>query len=348
MKKITWMLTSCNIVLSLVLFATKLNCLSFNLKAPENKLAEISQPADEIHTNISTKTPKFLSYENLVEQLNLWEKEAPGLVEIGTYGKSSKNKDLTYLRICKDKNSDLPKVLVTACIHGNEPWSASCVMAYIGNLLSEFETNQEVKNLILSRDLYFIPVVSPDSYPSNRLLGKTDPNRDFPTLKNPNHQSITPIKELQHFFLKIKPDAVLSGHTFGRIYLIPYGDSTEKCPNHEEYVQLVEKMANMSNYFYKPCCRLYKNPIYGTELDWYYRNGAFAIVAEFGTHQKEPTDLQIKQEFERTWEAFKLFLKEAPQIHIKSGADFSLYFENAGIEQEYFIHQKKILGIKSN
>jgi hypothetical protein len=340
MKKVTWMLIFCNVAIFLVL-TTKLNYPA--------KQKQESKPTDnqsvEAHTNISTKTPNFLLYNDLVEQLKTWKKEAPELVELGTYGKSLKNKDLTYLRICKNKNTDLPKVLITACIHGNEPLAASCVMAYIGNLLYEFESDKEVKSLILNRDLYFIPVVSPDSYPNNRLLGKIDPNRDFPTLKNPNHESINPVKELQDFFLKIKPDAVISGHTFGRVYLIPYGDSTEKCPNHDDYINLIGAMAKKSNYAIKPCCKLYKHPIFGTEIDWYYRNGAFAIVAEFGDHQKQPTPQQIKDEFERTWSSFKLFIKEAPQIHIKSGADFSL--DNAGIEPEYFMYQKKVLGIKS-
>lgn len=345
MKKITWMLTSCNIVLSLVLISAKLNCLSKSINNPSEK-APIVKP--EVYANISLKTPSFLSYDDLTKQLETWRKEAPNLVETGAYGKSFRNKDLKYLRICKDKKIELPKVLITACIHGNEPLAASCVMAYIGNLLSDFEKDPEVKNLILTRDLYFVPVVSPDSYPSSRLLNKVDPNRDFPTQKNPNHESIHPIKDLQEFFLRIKPDAVMSGHTFGRMYLMPYGDSKKECPDYNEYIRVAGEMARLSKYTLKPCYRLYGKPIFGTELDWYCRNGAFAIVAEFGTHQKEPTESQIQQELERTYDAFKLFIKEAPIVKMNYGFDKSIEFvQNAGIDPDYFNYQKKVVGIKA-
>jgi hypothetical protein len=340
MKKKTWMLILLNATLALVLFNTKHFVSPSKPIVNPSPIPEVVEP----HTNISLKTPEFLNYEDLTKQLEVWKSEAPELVEVGTYGKSLNKKNLTYLRICKDKKANLPKVLITACIHGNESWSTGCVMAYIGNLLYEFEHNEEVKNLILSRDLYFVPVVSPDTYPSFRYIKKIDPNRNFPTQKQVNHESITPIKELQELFMEIRPKAVFSGHTSGRLYLMPYADQRTKCPNYQEYVDLLSRMAKFSDYQYKPCCYLYKKPISGTELDWYYRNGSFAIVAEFGTHQNKPTLEQIEKEFERTWEAFKLFIKEAPLIEIKSGADSSFTFvHNAGIDPEYFEYQKKII-----
>lgn len=346
MKKVTWMLILSNAVLSLALA----NQLSSHIIKPQptpdaNPVEVIPSKPVDIHTNISIKTPEFLLYEDMVKQLNLWRQEAPELVEVETYGKSSKNKDLIYLRICKDKNANLPKVLITACIHGNEPWSTGCVMAYIGNLLADFETDPKIKELILKRDIYFIPVISPDSYPSSRQVNGVDPNRNFPTLKDPNRVSVTPIKELQNFFLKIKPNAVISGHTFGRMYLIPYGDQNQKTPNDQEYQDIVGRMSNMSNYNLKYCSKLYGTPIFGSEVDWYYRNGAFAIVAEFGSHQNKPTIKQIQEEFERTWASFKLFLEEAPLIEIKTtGGELNEFTQNAGIDLKYFDYQKRVVG----
>lgn len=342
MKKTTWMLVTCNVILALTLFGTKFYSKKIEPQSPQIIL-------NEVHTNISLRTPEFLIYEDLVSQLHVWEKEAPDLVEVKTYGKSFNNKDLFYLRICKDKKVDLPKVLITACIHGNEPWSTGCTMAYIGNLLAEYEENEEVKELILTRDIYFVPVVSPDTYASSRNIKNIDPNRDFPTPNDPNHESIVPIKELQELFLNIRPDAVLSGHTFGRMYLYPYGDNAKKCPDHDEYVRVSSKMAELSNYQSKPCHRLYKKPILGTEMDWYYRNGSFAMVVEFGTHQSKPTHKQIESEFQRTWSAFKFFLKEAPLVYIKCGSNTNINFfvGNAGIDPNYLEQQKEVLGIKS-
>jgi hypothetical protein len=38
----------------------------------------------------------------------------------------------------------------------------------------------------------------------------------------------------------------------------------------------------------------------------------FAIVMEFGTHQRLPSHEEIKNEFNMTWKAFLIFLEKAP------------------------------------
>ena len=67
-----------------------------------------------------------------------------------------------------------------------------------------------------------------------------------------------------------------------------------------------------SNYF-RPEYKV-NMPIFGTEVDWYYRNGSIPIVIEFGTHQRIPTDKDIQIEFDKTYEAMLHFIKEAPLI----------------------------------
>lgn len=268
--------------------------------------------------NISTTTPSFLEYKDIVSQLKTWNQEAPDLTTVSTYGKTKQNQDLFYIRIFnKIENKKCPKVLITGCIHGNEPWSTAEVMAYAGNLLGEYGKNKEVTDIVNSRDIYIVPVISPDSYPFSRYVDKVDPNRDFPGPNRPTHSSTPSVKAIQDLFEQIKPNAVLAGHTYGRIYLTPYGDKRNLCPNQEDFTRIVGKMAQMSDYKIDRACNLYGKPILGSEVDWYYRNGAFAIVMEIGTHQEKPTKDQIASEFIRTWESVKHFLKEAPLVEIK-------------------------------
>lgn len=268
--------------------------------------------------SISNKIPAFLEYNAIISQLETWNKEAPDLTTVSSYGKTKQGKDIFYIRIFnKIENKKCPKVLITGCIHGNEPWSTAEVMAYAGMLLGEYGKNKETTELVNSRDIYIVPVVSPDSYPFSRYVDKVDPNRDFPGPNRPNHTSTPSVKAIQNLFEQIKPNAVLAGHTYGRIYLTPYGDKRNLCPNQEDFTRIVGKMAEMSNYEIDRACNLYGKPIFGTEVDWYYRHGAFAIVMEVGTHQQKPTQDQINGEFNRTWESVKYFLKEAPLVEIK-------------------------------
>ena len=294
------------------------------------------QPTSPKTPNISVKTPEFLSYNQTVSQLKKWHEEAPDLTEIGTYGLSAAGKDLYYIKLTNTyKKEKKPAILVHSCIHGNEVHAASNMMAYFGNMLSQYGSNPEITDILDNKEIYFIPVISPDSYPNYRMNEKVDPNRDFPTPQNPEHQSSKIIMALREFFWKIKPKSVLSAHTFGRLYMIPYGDSYEKCPHQEDYQRIVGKMAELSNYKMIHTSKLYSKPISGTEVDWYYRNGAFAMVAEFGTHQKKPTTKEIQSEYERTKSAITLFLKESTDVKFTAANEDLDFSRNTGIAQTY-------------
>ena len=346
MKNKTLLLLILNLFIFIGLFVVVLNK---QVKINSIKEPEVVLP---LKVDITNESPSYLNYDNLVSQLNKWNEEAPELTEVGVYGQSSKGKDLVYIRLNNKRiKSEKPKVLITACIHGNEPWSTATTMWYIGNLLKSYSQDNQTKELLDSRDIYFVPVVSPDSYPKSRIVDGVDPNRDFPGLSNPEHKSVKPVAALQDLFLKIRPQAVMSGHTWGRVYLMPYGDVAQNCPDHDEYKKILTEMSSLSGYKNIRACDLYMGngrpnvppirvyglpqkgynvlmPIYGTEVDWYYRNGAFAVVVEFGTHQKIPTDQDIKTEFDKTYKAMRYFLAHAPllEMHpnnavLKTGVD---------------------------
>lgn len=89
-------------------------------------------------------------------------------------------------------------------------------------------------------------------------------------------------------------------------------------------------MAEMCHYNLIRACDNYRQPIFGTEVDWFYRHGAFSIlpngkrihrgafsiVMEIGTHQREPTYDEITSEFNRTFPAILYFMKESPKVEI--------------------------------
>ena len=297
----------------------------------------IEQPPAQPDTpNISVKIPKYLPYDQMVQQLKTWNQEAPELTEVGTYGKSSRGKDLYYIRVTNKRlTNKKPNILITACIHGNEPLSASTVLGYIGTMLATYRQDDHVTKLIDERDIYFVPIVSPDSHPNSRHVDGVDPNRDFPSLSNPNKRSVPPVQALRDFFLQHKFKAVISGHTWGRVYLIPYGDTDTKNENWEDYQRIMGKMSNLSGYKIMRAFDMYQGnglaipppqygpiqvsewamrPIYGTEVDWYYRHGAMSIVCEYGHHQRIPSDQDTQVEFDKTYRATLIFIDEMPII----------------------------------
>lgn len=296
-----------------------------------------------IQNSIDSPHPSYLNYSQVVAQLKKWKEQAPEMTEVGTYGKSTKGEDLYYIRIHNRRfiqAEDHPKVLITACIHGNEPLATATTMWYIGSLLKDYNDNAKIRDLLDSRDIYFVPVVSPDSYPTSRFVDGVDPNRNFPKGPDSATRSVKPVAALQDFFNTIKPQAVISGHTWGRVFLTPYGDQMDNCPDHDQFKEIVGKMSELSGYRNIRACDMYRSngrlnnppirtvgydigeyrvmaPIFGTEVDWYYRNKAFAIVMEFGTHQRIPSDKDIQVEFDKTYESVIYFIDKAPLVKLK-------------------------------
>jgi hypothetical protein len=309
---------------SLALILVNLLVFDATLVALTTKRPEIPQstvtdhpvtPPAPLNFTISNPVPGHLSYEDTVKQLWKWSEQAP-IATPYAFGKTAQGKDIFTLCVT---NPAIPvekkkSVLITACIHGNEPLASSTVMGYIGTILDRYGDDPEITELVDTRILYFVPVVSPDSYPNSRQVNGVDPNRNFPTASEPNKISVQPIEELKKLFLKIKPQAVWSGHTSGRVFLTPYGDRTTDCPHQADFQRIVGEMGKMSGYRVIKVCQLYGRPIFGTENDWYYKNGAFAIVCEYGTIQRPATQQEVKTEFDKTFKAFLKFLKKAPEV----------------------------------
>lgn len=254
--------------------------------------------------NITVQEPGYLTYEQTVEQLKKWNKEAKDYTEIGVYGKSKENRDLYYFRLTGDlSNHNNPKVLITACIHGNEKTVGAVLLGIMGKLMAD----PNMLNIVKDRDLYFVPIVCADGFAhDSRHVQGRDPNRDFNS--NP---SVDEVEALKNFFLKHRFSAYISGHSYGRVYLYPYGDRNETCPDDLQFKNLLDKMGKLSGYTKLQANRNYGRPIFGSDLDWGYKNGAFSIVIEHGTSFNQP---DYHAETVRNYESYLLFIREAPTL----------------------------------
>lgn len=307
------------------------------LPAPQTPELPKEEPKKNDSIDLKITIPGFLEYQKTKEQLKSWQKEAPQLAVMETYGKSSRNQDLFYLKISnKKKENHNPNIFLTAAIHGNESWSSACLMAYAGNLLNEYDKNERITKIIDSRNIYIIPIVSPDSYPKSRLVDKVDPNRNFFSNRDQAFQSVPPVENLKNLFQKVKPKSVISMHTYGRIFLIPYGETYKDCKNKQDYMGLVSKMAKSANYKLDKACNLYTRPIHGADVDYFHKNGAFSIVMEIGTHQMPPSLEQTISEFNRTWESILLFLEQSPEFEIANDEQIFVLSESTNISDIYF------------
>jgi murein tripeptide amidase MpaA len=128
----------------------------------EHPIVYYSAPKPKILPKISNPMPSFMSYSGIVEQIKKWHQEAPDYTQVGIYGKSAEGTNLWYIRITSPSNQKKAVVLLTGSTHGNESLSTMTMMAYIGRLLADYGRHPRPTNILDTRDIFFIPVVSPD------------------------------------------------------------------------------------------------------------------------------------------------------------------------------------------
>lgn len=253
---------------------------------------------------------KFLAYHEVVARLEEWNKEAEEITDMGTYGKTSRGTSTTFLRIGTEGK---PKILIHAAIHGNERLSTAAVLGIMGKILHDYKRIKYVTWLVENRDIYFVPVFSPDSYLDGRYVEGVDPNRDFPYPGRDRDYPCSPVRLIKEFHLKHGFRGVISGHTYGRDFFWP-GFCT---PEDERFISgLAKEMAKLARY--DPS--IISGRPHGYETDWYYWTGAVAILTEFGYGHDQPI-ISIKPETERTYNAFLYFIERAPEHETQPPGD---------------------------
>lgn len=282
--------------------------------APTPKVPEQQPivPEAEVKPKISFTVPNGdMKFPEIVAQLKKWNQEAPGITEIGIVGKTQNNTDIPYIRVGKKTG---PKVMITSAIHGNEHLCASVAMGVFGKLLDGYMTDPKITELLRTRDIYFVPVVSPESYMkvSRHDMGK-DPNRNFNGPNLQEIQSIPSVAAIKDFFQQHKFKAVMSCHNHGKVYFYPWGYQQRPTENDADYKRIFAKMGSVSGYKAEQLLRQSAPPYYGYEVDWYHKHGAMAVVNEIGT-RFNATTAEVQAEVKLNLPAFMIFIDEAPIV----------------------------------
>lgn len=256
-----------------------------------------------------TTTPyseQWISYSEIKNLLKKWNEEAPEITEYGVYGTTSQGTENVFLRV---GTPGKPKVLIHAAIHGNERLGTGATLYMLRRMLHEFGRNEEITWLIKNRDIYWVPVLSPDTYLKSRHVEGKDPNRDYPHPSRKNYESVSPVQNIREFHIKNQFKGVMSGHTWGRIYFWPSIGPRE---DQEIHRQLAREMSNLSGY---DASKIGNRPA-GYEIDFYYWKGAIAFVTEFGSdrYQHEQPTSAIQEEGGKNYPAYMLFIKKSPEL----------------------------------
>ena len=264
----------------------------FEVYVLEERVAEFLKLAPDailleknIHKHTSdTVIPVYRNYAQVESDLLAFAENYKKIATLEIYGKSKQGRKLYALKLSTGGDNK-PRLMVTAATHGDELITTEVLFNLTGELLKGYGADTRLTKILDGRDIYVIPVVSPDSFEARqRYVQSMDPNRAYPWPDDPNNKTVDVIQAMMDFTNKMKFTGSLDMHAYGKMVMYPWG-YTRKPPVASDvagFKDLVTSMAKDNQYK----AGQISTTIYvaeGSSADYFYwKTGTKALAVEIG------------------------------------------------------------------
>lgn len=248
-------------------------------------------PPKVVHSKSDDDFPagdeKYHTYDEVISMLKGFATNYSNIVEYKVLGKSIEGRDIPLIRLTNKKNRKnkffTPGIVFLGTHHAREHLSTEVPLLILEHLVSSYASNSHIKNLIDSRDIYFIPLVNPDGalydikgkrykmWRKNRVRNNNgsygvDLNRNYSRFWGGSGASSSPRSDIYHGprafsepetiaikkFLEETANLrfVLSFHTYSELILYPWGGSYSGVGGKDQDVfeKMARKMSQWNNY----------------------------------------------------------------------------------------------------
>lgn len=220
-------------------------------------------------------------------------------------------------------NENEPEVLYTGVHHAREPMSVQQMIYYMWYLLENYDSDEEIKQLVDNTEMYFVPVINVDGYEYNYQTNPSgggmwrknrrdngggiygvDPNRNYgfmwgldntgsspdssdQTYRGPEAFSEPEIQNVRDFSELNEFKIALNYHSYSNLLLYPWGWSEDPCEHDDLLHDFSVIMTQENNYVYGPgSTTIY--PTNGGSDDWMYgeqttKDVIFSYTPEIGS-----------------------------------------------------------------
>lgn len=259
----------------------------------------------------SDRAKKYRSYEEVVTTLKKLSDENPDFVSYEILGKTTEGRDQPMLRISglshgEAESSKLPAILYQGCHHAREYLSVEVPLRFAEYLVAEYKTNDAIKKLVDSREIFIAPMINPDGHvydykdgvmgrgwrKNRRVLGPgqfgVDLNRNYSyqwggggasnlgmsdTYRGPSAFSEIEIQNIRDFVKakRNRMDMVMDFHSFSELILYPWGYTFDSISNPTDlaiHEKMAKQMASWNGYTPQAASDLYIAS--GVSLDYFY------------------------------------------------------------------------------
>jgi len=252
------------------------------------------------HLNPDSSPNSFggcLTYDQVLQELDNMRALYPNLISVKldaspTNQKTIEGRTIHYVRISDNPDVDEaeePETLYQSLIHSREAGSLMQLLYYMWYILENYQTDQDIQNLVNNQALYFIPVYNPDGFVYNETIspdggGMQRKNRNITSTcttfldgvdlnrnsayywgnggASENECSDTflgtePFSEnetqiMRDFFLEHDFKIALNHHSFKNAMLHAYAGTNIRNPRPDEYAKYNHDMTEYNRYAYGP------------------------------------------------------------------------------------------------
>ncbi len=259
----------------------------------------------------------YHGYEDIKTELERLSSEHPGIAQKLNIGRTWEGREIMALRVTDNPDvdeADEPDILIMGAHHANELPSAEVPMYILEFLVGSYSDNYSVRDLVDSRDIWFVPLVNPDgreyamnhdmSWRKNRRDNGdgsfgVDLNRNYGHLwgelpgtshnpADPNYCGPSAFSEnetgaVRNLVLSQNISISLSYHTFGELIYYPWNNNIDTVsPKLNLLEAIAEDLGELTGY--TPMNGVDAYPTTGDSDDWLYSaTNCLPFTIELGT-----------------------------------------------------------------
>ncbi len=265
----------------------------------------------------------FHTYDEVTAELQAIAQGFPHITALHSLGTSWEERDIWAMLVSdhpREAEPEEPGVLYVGEIHAREIITPEIVLHLLNHLVNGYSVDPQVTRLVQTRRLWLVPMMNPDGHvqveSANRWWRKNrrpladnnygvDLNRNFGFLwgydnlgsspygwsetyrgpepfSEPETQAIRTLLTSQRFV------AAIFYHSYGRLWLFPWGYAKLNTPHHEVFLQLAGDLAEHNDYTIGNTAMGTIYLVNGGSDDYLYgeqqeKNRIFGFTAEIGT-----------------------------------------------------------------
>lgn len=257
------------------------------------------------------RAAKYRSYQDVVNIFKKLAADYPDLASYEVLGKSLEGREQPLLRISslsagEAESAKIPSILYQGCHHAREHLSVEVPLRFAEYLVTQYATNDAVKKLVDSREIFVAPVINPDGFfydYTNGISGKNwrknrkplaggafgvDLNRNYgfgwggggasangssDTYRGPSPFSEIEIQNVRDFVKghRNRMNIVMDFHSFSELILYPWGytyDGIKQTEDAQVFSKMGSQMASWNGYKAEAASDLYIAS--GVSIDYFY------------------------------------------------------------------------------